>query len=155
MPPRERHKRKRSKLRHSRDISLPPLASWATIRKLNDKGRLIMALPVSLQLRYWGVAAAVLGLVLWFLGDTLLPFILGGAIAYLLDPIADRMERWGAVAPACHKCDHIGGDFRICLSHAADCAIAGAASDFFVQYGASDCCRSLDISDNPLPGSSR
>jgi len=54
-----------------------------------------MALPVSLQLRYWGVAAAVLGLVLWFLGDTLLPFILGGAIAYLLDPIADRMERWG------------------------------------------------------------
>ena len=94
MPPRERHKRKRSKLRHSRDISLPPLASWATIRKLNHKGRLIMALPVSLQLRYWGVAAVALGLVLWFLGDTLLPFILGGAIAYLLDPIADRMERW-------------------------------------------------------------
>ncbi|MDC3368170.1 AI-2E family transporter [bacterium] len=54
-----------------------------------------MALPVSLQLRYWGVAAVALGLVLWFLGDTLLPFILGGAIAYLLDPIADRMERWG------------------------------------------------------------
>jgi predicted PurR-regulated permease PerM len=54
-----------------------------------------MALPVSLQLRYWGVAAVVLGLVLWLLDDTLLPFILGGAIAYLLDPIADRMERWG------------------------------------------------------------
>ena len=54
-----------------------------------------MALPVSLQLRYWGVAAVALGLVLGFLGDTLLPFILGGAIAYLLDPIADRMERWG------------------------------------------------------------
>ena len=54
-----------------------------------------MALPVSLQLRYWGVAAVVLGLVLWLLGDTLLPFILGGAIAFLLDPIADRMERWG------------------------------------------------------------
>ena len=54
-----------------------------------------MALPVSLQLRYWGISAVVFGLVLWFLGDMLLPFILGGAIAYLLDPIADRMERWG------------------------------------------------------------
>ena len=29
-----------------------------------------MALPVSLQLRYWGVAAVVLGLVLWLLDDT-------------------------------------------------------------------------------------
>ena len=54
-----------------------------------------MALPVSLQLRYWGISAVVFGLVLWFLGDMLLPFILGGAIAYLLDPIADHMERWG------------------------------------------------------------
>jgi len=52
-----------------------------------------MALPVSLQLRYWGISAVFFGLVLWFLGDMLLPFILGGAIAYLLDPIADRMER--------------------------------------------------------------
>lgn len=54
-----------------------------------------MALPVRDQLRYWGVATAVLVLALWFLGDVLLPFVLGGAIAYFLDPVADRLERFG------------------------------------------------------------
>ncbi|MEO1107537.1 MAG: AI-2E family transporter [Pseudomonadota bacterium] len=54
-----------------------------------------MALPVKDQLRYWGVAAAVFVLVLWALGDVLLPFVIGGAIAYFLDPIADRLEKLG------------------------------------------------------------
>lgn len=54
-----------------------------------------MALPVKYQLRYWGVAAAALLVILWFLGDVILPFVLGGAIAYCLDPIADRLERAG------------------------------------------------------------
>ncbi len=54
-----------------------------------------MALPVSDQLKYWGIAAAVFSVVLWFLGDVLLPFVLGGAIAYCLDPVADRLERMG------------------------------------------------------------
>ena len=54
-----------------------------------------MALPVSSQLRYWGIAALIFGLLLWLLGDMLLPFILGGAVAYCLDPIADRLQRWG------------------------------------------------------------
>ena len=54
-----------------------------------------MALPVRDQVRYWGVATAVLVLALWFLGDVLLPFLLGGAIAYFLDPVADRLERLG------------------------------------------------------------
>jgi hypothetical protein len=40
-----------------------------------------MALPVSSQLRYWSISAVIFGLLLWFLGNTLLPFILGGAIA--------------------------------------------------------------------------
>ncbi|MGD1882866.1 MAG: AI-2E family transporter [Paracoccaceae bacterium] len=55
-----------------------------------------MALPVRDQVRYWGIAAAVFFVVLWFLGDQLLPFVLGGAIAYFLDPVADRLERLGA-----------------------------------------------------------
>ena len=55
-----------------------------------------MALPVKDQLRYWGIAAAVFFIVLWFLGNQLLPFVLGGAIAYFLDPVADRLERLGA-----------------------------------------------------------
>ncbi|SDY45600.1 AI-2E family transporter [Citreimonas salinaria] len=54
-----------------------------------------MALPVREQLKYWGIALAVLAVVLWLLGDVLLPFILGGAIAYALDPLADRLERLG------------------------------------------------------------
>lgn len=54
-----------------------------------------MALPISHQLRYWGIAAAVFFLLIWFLGDVLLPFIVGGAIAYFLDPVADRLERAG------------------------------------------------------------
>jgi predicted PurR-regulated permease PerM len=54
-----------------------------------------MALPTNHQLRYWGIAAAVFLVVLWFLGNVLLPFLVGGAIAYFLDPIADRLERLG------------------------------------------------------------
>lgn len=54
-----------------------------------------MALPVETQLKYWGISAVVLTAVLWVLGDVLLPFVLGGAIAYMLDPVADRLERLG------------------------------------------------------------
>ncbi len=54
-----------------------------------------MALPVRDQVRYWGIATAVFLAVLWFLGDVILPFLLGAAIAYGLDPIADRLERLG------------------------------------------------------------
>lgn len=54
-----------------------------------------MALPVKDQVRYWGIAAAVFLLALWGLGDVILPFVLGGAIAYLLDPVADRLQKWG------------------------------------------------------------
>ena len=54
-----------------------------------------MALPAGDQLKYWGIAAVVFAVVLWFLGDVLLPFVLGGAIAYFLDPVADRLERMG------------------------------------------------------------
>ncbi len=55
-----------------------------------------MGLPVRDQLKYWGLAAAVFLGLLWFLGDVLLPFVLGGAIAYFLDPVADRLEKIGA-----------------------------------------------------------
>jgi predicted PurR-regulated permease PerM len=54
-----------------------------------------MALPINQQFRYWGIAAVVFFLAIWFLGDVLLPFIVGGAIAYFLDPVADRLERMG------------------------------------------------------------
>ncbi len=50
---------------------------------------------VGQQARIWGVAAAVFLILLWLLGDVLLPFVLGGALAYLLDPLADRLQRAG------------------------------------------------------------
>ena len=54
-----------------------------------------MALPIREQLKYWGIAAVVFMVTLWFLGNILLPFVLGAAIAYFLDPFADRLERLG------------------------------------------------------------
>lgn len=54
-----------------------------------------MALPVNTQLKYWGIATLIFFLALWFLGDVILPFVLGGAIAYFLDPVADRLEKMG------------------------------------------------------------
>ena len=56
-----------------------------------------MALPVREQAKYWGIAAAVFFVVLWALGDVILPFVLGAAIAYFLDPVADRLERLGCL----------------------------------------------------------
>ena len=54
-----------------------------------------MALSARKQLQYWGIAAGVVALSLWLLGDILLPFFIGGAIAYFLDPVADWFERRG------------------------------------------------------------
>ena len=54
-----------------------------------------MPVPARKQALYWSIAAAVLLLLLWQLGDVLLPFVLGGAVAYFLDPVADRLERLG------------------------------------------------------------
>jgi predicted PurR-regulated permease PerM len=54
-----------------------------------------MALPVKQQLTYWGLASVVFFLVLWFLAPVLAPFLVGGAIAYFMDPVADRLQRLG------------------------------------------------------------
>ena len=47
------------------------------------------------QLRYWGIGLACFIVLLWLLADAVLPFILGAALAYLTDPLADRLERMG------------------------------------------------------------
>ncbi|WP_179380586.1 AI-2E family transporter [Jannaschia marina] len=54
-----------------------------------------MALPVRQQMIYWGLVAAAFLVLLWYLGPILLPFIVGAAIAYILDPLADRLELMG------------------------------------------------------------
>ena len=52
---------------------------------------------------------------LWQLGDVILPFVLGGAIAYCLDPIADRLERLGLSRVAGGGRDHIGRNVGVYL----------------------------------------
>ena len=47
------------------------------------------------QLRFWLVSLVIFLVALYFLRDVLLPFAAGMAIAYLLDPLCDRLERWG------------------------------------------------------------
>jgi len=46
-------------------------------------------------LRWWGVGFAGFVLLLWLLTGVLLPFVLGAALAYLTDPLADRLQRAG------------------------------------------------------------
>lgn len=45
---------------------------------------------------FWLGALLALILLLYLFRAILLPFIAGMALAYLLDPVADRLERWGA-----------------------------------------------------------
>ena len=47
------------------------------------------------QLVFWCVLFALFVLFLFVFRDILLPFIAGAALAYFLDPVADRLERWG------------------------------------------------------------
>ena len=47
------------------------------------------------QMMFWLAALAASILVLWLLSPILLPFIAGLALAYFLDPVADRLERLG------------------------------------------------------------
>lgn len=54
-----------------------------------------MALSIGEQAKYWGVACVVAVVAFWAMGNVLLPFITGMAIAYFLDPIADRLELIG------------------------------------------------------------
>ncbi len=54
-----------------------------------------MDLSIRNQMKYWGIFGIVLVLALWQFSSILLPFIAGAAIAYFLDPLADRLQRIG------------------------------------------------------------
>ena len=43
----------------------------------------------------WIAFLAVLGVLLYLAGSILLPFVAGMAVAYFLDPLADKLEKWG------------------------------------------------------------
>ncbi|UJQ95202.1 AI-2E family transporter [Mariluticola halotolerans] len=46
------------------------------------------------QIKVWLLLLAALILGLWVFRGILLPFVVGMALAYLLDPVADQLERW-------------------------------------------------------------
>ncbi|SNT19055.1 AI-2E family transporter [Tropicimonas sediminicola] len=54
-----------------------------------------MALTQRSQVKIWSIVAVVFLALMWLLGDVILPFVLGAAIAYLLDPLADWLEARG------------------------------------------------------------
>lgn len=47
------------------------------------------------QVTFWAVILAAFLLVLWLLHEVLLPFVVGMALAYLLDPVVTRLQRVG------------------------------------------------------------
>lgn len=55
----------------------------------------VPAITFERQVLFWLGALAAFVIVLWLLSEILLPFIAGLAIAYLLRPLADRLERLG------------------------------------------------------------
>jgi len=52
-------------------------------------------MTIQRQFAIWALVIGVFVLSLWLLKSILLPFVAGMAIAYLLDPLADRLERFG------------------------------------------------------------
>ncbi len=50
---------------------------------------------VERRVLFWSVVLVLVVLALWLLSEILLPFVAGLAIAYLLTPLTDRLERLG------------------------------------------------------------
>ena len=50
--------------------------------------------PTASQLRFWLILLLVTLICVYLLRGVLLPFVAGMAVAYLLDPLCDRLERW-------------------------------------------------------------
>ncbi len=52
-------------------------------------------LSIRRQLLFWALVLAVLIFLLWLFNDILLPFVVAMGLAYLLDPMVERMRGWG------------------------------------------------------------
>ena len=61
----------------------------------NKIADVVVAANFRRQIVFWLIAAALLGLFLYVFSGILLPFVAGMALAYFLDPVADRLERLG------------------------------------------------------------
>ncbi len=50
--------------------------------------------PIARSLRFWLILLVVVLACVYLLRSVLLPFVAGMAVAYLLDPVCDRLEKW-------------------------------------------------------------
>jgi predicted PurR-regulated permease PerM len=69
---------------------------------------------------FWLAVLVLVVLALWLLSEILLPFVAGLAIAYLLTPLTDRLERFGinrlaALPSSPSSCLHLFLQARSCL----------------------------------------
>jgi predicted PurR-regulated permease PerM len=55
----------------------------------------VLRVNLQRQILFWLGAFVVFIFLLWMLSDILLPFVAGMALAYFLDPVADKLERFG------------------------------------------------------------
>ncbi len=62
----------------------------------NEPGLGPTASAIRRQAIFWVSTAVIMVLFLWIFRGILLPFIAGMALAYFLDPVADRLEKWGS-----------------------------------------------------------
>ena len=58
------------------------------------EGRAAPHVPIASQLRFWLILLVITLICVYLLRSVLLPFVAGMAVAYLLDPVCDRLETW-------------------------------------------------------------
>ena len=79
-------------------VNVPRSAACAPgkpgVRSAHQRGDMPMSLRR--QVVFWTVTTLALVLAVWLLRGVLLPFVAGMTLAYLLDPLANRLERAGA-----------------------------------------------------------
>lgn len=63
---------------------------------------------------YWTAAFVFIVSVLWFLSNILFPFVAGMALAYFLDPIADKLEQWKMPRWVAAALLTLGAIFAVC-----------------------------------------
>jgi predicted PurR-regulated permease PerM len=64
-------------------------------RRHRALGQAVSGIALQRQVYFWLAALAVVVLALWLLSPILLPFVAGAAIAYMLTPVTDRLEKYG------------------------------------------------------------
>jgi predicted PurR-regulated permease PerM len=81
-----------------RETSIPPTA--VPTAGANEPLQVVAVrwagLSLERQLLLWGLALLALTGVFYLLSPVLAPFVAGTALGYLLDPVADRLQSWGA-----------------------------------------------------------